>query len=238
MISRGIVLLLLVSLTGCSSDDSSGGPASGGSGGTGGSGGNTGGSAGMDAGLGGSSASGGADSGATGGSGGASGADAGTLKCFDFSNDPNIPLAIDGTFTTTSNMWKRPHDDPPVCPATALLPANAADVPQVVYAFCNNDSVEHTYSFEMLSQTGPKGEPALDDPYLFLYSGMGIPSDAKQCLAVNDDIPNTLNAVDSEILDIKVPAGGAITMVGTTVTFSPLDGTGQGYYILVVTNAD
>lgn len=224
----------------CGSDDSAGSPASGGvsgsgatsgSGGTGGQSGNgaTAGAGAMDAGVGGNAGS--------AGSGGAAG-DGGTLKCFDFSNDPNLPLAIDGVFSPSSEFWRRPHDEPEVCPATALLPASAAEVPQVVYAFCNNDTKEHTYSFELLSQAGPKGEPALDDPYLVLYTGIGIPSDAKQCLAINDDIPNSLNTTDSEILDIKVPAGGAVTAVGTTVTYSPSDTTGQGYYIMVVSNTD
>lgn len=164
--------------------------------------------------------------------------DSGPLTCFDFSLDPNMPLAIDGTFTKTSKRWRRPHDDPPVCPATALLPAGKATVPFVVYAFCNNDSKAHTFDFEMLTQQGPKGEPALDDPYLILYSGQGIPKDPLQCLAANDDIPGALTAKDSEITGINVPPGGAITVVGTTVTFSPQDLTGQGYYILVVTVND
>jgi hypothetical protein len=172
-----------------------------------------------------------------GGTGGAGGG-GGTLECFDFSNDSDIPLAIDGTLVASSPTWKRPHDDPEVCPATALLPDTAAEVPHVVYAFCNNDSVPHTYDFEMLAQDGPNSEPALDDPYLFLYEGVGINSDPLQCLAVNDDIPMALDAKDSEILGVTVPAGGAITMVGTTFTFDPGDGTGTGYYILVATNAD
>ncbi len=164
--------------------------------------------------------------------------DLGPLKCFGFSLDPNIPLAIDGTFTKTSPLWRRPHDEPPVCPATVLLPPTKATVPFVVYAFCNKDTKAHTFDFEMLSQAGPKGEPALDDPYLFLYSGQGIPADPLQCLAVNDDIPNALTSKDSEITGVSVPPGGAITVVGTTVTFSPKDTTGQGYYILVVTVND
>ena len=130
------------------------------------------------------------------------------LTCFELSLDPNLPLAIDGTFSASSAMWRRPHDDPPICPATALTPAGKADVPFVVYAFCNGDSEPHTFDFEMLSQVGPKGEPALDDPYLFLYSGQGIPADPKQCLAVNDDIPNALTTKDSEITSVKVPPGG------------------------------
>mgnify|MGYP001362400074 CR=1 FL=1 len=233
MQKRAWLVLSVSLLVACSSSGNSGGPATGGSGGA------SGGNSGQDAG--GSSGSSG-DAGVTGGSGGSAGSadagDAGTLECFEFSNNPNEPLALDGTFTTSSSFWKRPHDEPEVCPATSLLPANAADVPHVVYAFCNNDSVEHTYSFEMLAQQGPGGEQPLDDPYLVLYAGQGIPADAKQCLAINDDIPNSLNATDSEILDVKVPAGGAVTMVGTTVTYDPTDGTGQGYYILVVQNTD
>ena len=57
-------------------------------------------------------------------------------------------------------------------------------------------------------------------------------------MPATDDIPEALNVKDSEILDVTVPAGGAITVVGTTFTFDPNDGTGTGYYILVVTNAD
>lgn len=167
------------------------------------------------------------------------GGDAGApLECFDFSNDPNTPLALDGTFTTQTERWARPHDDTPVCPATALLPPSAAEVPRVVYAFCNNDAVPHKYMVEMLAQAGPKGEAALDDPYLVLYSGLGVPADAKQCLAINDDIPDSLGTKDAEITEVTVPPGGKITVVGTTVTFDPSDGTGQGYYVLVVTNVD
>lgn len=170
----------------------------------------------------------------TGGTGGGGGA----LECFAFSDDVDMPLAIDGTFDASSPTWRRPHDDPAVCPATALLPDGAAEVPHVVYAFCNDDSVSHIYDFEMIAQDGPGGEEPLDDPYLILYQGVGIPADPLQCVAVNDDIPEALEVKDSEILGVTVPAGGAITMVGTTFTFDPNDGTGMGYYILVVTNAD
>jgi hypothetical protein len=159
-------------------------------------------------------------------------------KCFELSLDPSIPLAIDGTFDKASPRWQRPHDDPAVCPATALLPQGKALVPLVVYAFCNKDSKPHTFDFEMLAQKGPNGELPLDDPYLILYDGQGIPVDPLKCRAVNDDIPNALTSKDSEITGIEVPAGGAITVVGTTVTFSPQDNTGQGYYILVVTAND
>jgi hypothetical protein len=160
------------------------------------------------------------------------------LECFDFSLDPDIPLALDGTFSAESPLWRRPHDDPPICPATALLPESAAQVPFVAYAFCNTDSAPHFFDFQMLAQDGPSGEAPLDDPYLILYDGIGIPADPLQCLAVNDDIPDALEAADSEILGSEVPAGGAITVVGTTYTFDPTDGTGTGYYILVVQNAD
>jgi len=160
------------------------------------------------------------------------------LKCFDFSLDPGVPLAIDGVFGASSPLWRRPHDDAPVCPATALTPAGKADVPFVAYAFCNKDTAPHTFDFEMLAQTGPKGEPPIDDPYLFLYTGQGIPANPLQCLAVNDDIPDALDVKDSEITGVTVPPGGAITMVGTTFTFDPTDGTGTGYYILIVTVND
>jgi hypothetical protein len=188
------------------------------------------------AGTGGSAGTGGTATGTGTAVGGAGGG--GQLECFDFSDDPADPLALDGTFEASSATWKRPHDETPVCPATALLPDTAAEVPYVVYAFCNPDSAPHTYDFEMLASEGPSGETPLDDPYLFLYQGIGIPADPLQCLAVNDDIPEALTVKDSEILGVQVPAGGAITMVGTTYTFDPSDGTGMGYYILVVTNAD
>jgi len=170
--------------------------------------------------------------------GDAAGTDAGMLECFGFSLDPDLPDAIDGTFDALPPRWRRPHDDPAVCPATMLTPMTAADVPYVVYAFCNNDSIAHTFDFEMLAQDGPTGETPLDDPYLFLYTGVGIPTDPLQCLAANDDIPDAIGVSDSEITGILVPPGGAITVVGTTFTFDPSDGTGTGYYILVATNAD
>ncbi len=207
-----------------------------------GSGGADGGAPGTDGGAmdGGATDAGGADAAVVdgGGTDAAGTTDGGILDCFDFSDDPDLPLAIDGAFVATSPTWRRPHDDEPVCPATALLPDGAAEVPFVVYAFCNRDSVPHTYDVEWLAQDGPGGEPPLDDPYLVLYDGIGIPSDPRQCLAVNDDIPDALDAKDSEILGVTVPAGGALTIVGTTYTFDPTDGTGTGGYIMVVTNAD
>lgn len=220
---------LLIAAASCSEEDTGG---DGGTAGTAGSGGTAtgGGTTGTGTATGGGTATGTATGGAGGGGG--------TLECFDFSDDPGMPLAIDGTFVTTSDTWQRPHDNPEVCPATALLPDTAAEVPYVVYAFCNNDTAPHTYDFEMLAQDGTSGETPLDDPYLFLYEGVGIPADPLQCLAVNDDIPGALDAKDSEILGVTVPAGGAITVVGTTFTFDPNDGTGMGYYILVVSNVD
>ena len=159
-------------------------------------------------------------------------------ECFPFSDDPDIPLAIDGTFDADSELWRRPHDEEPVCPATGLLPVDKQPVPGVAFAFCNTDTVDHLYTFEMLAFDGPNGEPPLDDPYLILYTGEAIPDDATMCTAVNDDIPEAIDVSDSEIVDVLVPAGGAITMVGTTFTFDPTDGTGTGYYTLIVTNVD
>jgi hypothetical protein len=161
-------------------------------------------------------------------------ADAATLTCFELSLDPNVPLAIDGVFDAKTPLWRRPNDDPPVCPAKTLLPATTM-VPHVAYAFCNKDTKAHTFTFEMVSEVGPKSEPALDDPYLVLYSGQGIPADPLTCLAANDDIPDSINITDSEITGVSVPPGGAITMVGTTVEYNPSAGKGTGYYILVVT---
>gem|GEM_PF-4890835 len=160
------------------------------------------------------------------------------LKCFEFSTDPDMPLAIDGAFLANSKVWRRPHDEPEVCPATALLPTTAADVPFVAYAFCNNDTKPHKFDFEMRSQAGPNGEAPLDDPYLILYKGKNIPTDAKQCAHINDDIPNAIDTKDSEITSVTVEPGGSVTMVGTTFTFDPKDGTGMGGYLLVVWSAD
>ncbi|MBW2526933.1 MAG: hypothetical protein JRI23_22315 [Deltaproteobacteria bacterium] len=215
-----------VAAASCSEDGSNGDGGSAGSGASAGTGGQ-----GLTAGSGGTATGTGTAVGGAGGGGG-------TLECWEFSNNPSEPLAVDDTFVATSPTWQRPHDDPPVCPATALLPPTAAEVPFVAYAFCNNDTVPHVYDFEMLAQDGPSGETPLDDPYMFLYQGIGIPSDPLQCLAVNDDIEGALNTKDSEILGVTVPAGGAITVVGTTFTFDPNDGTGQGYHIVVVSNAD
>lgn len=164
--------------------------------------------------------------------------DVSPLKCFEFSTDPEMPLAIDGAFVATTTLWRRPHDEPEVCPATALLPSTAPDVPFVAYAFCNNDTKPHKFDFEMRSQAGPNGETPLDDPYLILYKGKNIPTDAKQCAFINDDIPNAMNTKDSEITSVTVEPGGSITMVGTTFTFDPKDGTGMGGYLMVVWSAD
>lgn len=163
--------------------------------------------------------------------------DAGPLPCFALPLD-DIPLASPETFSASTPTWRRPHDDDPVCPASGLLPDTAAEVPFVVYAYCNEDAVEHAFDIEMLGQTAPDDGPALDDPYLVVYEGMGIPDDPTRCLAINDDIPDALDAKDSLIEGLVVPPGGAITVVGTTFTFDPSDGTGTGYHLVVVTNAD
>lgn len=160
-------------------------------------------------------------------------ADAG--PCFDFSLDPDIPLAIDGVFEATSETWSRPDDGGDTCPAEGL---STTDVPFDAVSFCNTDSVAHTFEFEMINDDGPNGELPLDDPFLVLYTGQGIPADPQACLAINDDIPDALTAKTSEILGVTVPAGGAITVVGTSFDFAPASDVGTGYYILVVTSAD
>jgi hypothetical protein len=160
-------------------------------------------------------------------------ADAGS--CFDFSLDPDIPLAIDGTFVDGSETWFRPDDGGEVCPASGL---STSEVPFVAFSFCNTDSAPHTFDFEMITDDGPGGEAPLDDTYLVLYTGQGIPADPLACLAANDNIPGALTTNDSEILGITVPAGGAVTVVGTAFDFAPAQDVGTGYYILVVTNAD
>ena len=159
----------------------------------------------------------------------------GGLECFALSLDSEEPLALDGIFDESSSTWRRPHDDPPVCPATQLLPTTAAEVPHVVYAFCNEDSVAHDFTFELIGTDGPDGESPLDDPFLVLYTGIGIPASAEGCLAINDDIPDSIGVNDSEITGVTVAPGEAVTAVATTYTFDPSDGTGTGYYILVVT---
>lgn len=157
--------------------------------------------------------------------------------CFALSDDPDAPLAIDGAFTVDTPRWRRPHDDEPICPATALLPTTAAEVPFVAYVFCNRDTVDHQYDIEWLAVPGPQGEAPLDDPYLVVYDGLSIPTDARQCRAVNDDIPETLDTSDAEV-KLTVKAGQAVTIVGTAYTFAASDGTGSGGYVMVVTNAD
>ncbi|MBT8495833.1 MAG: hypothetical protein KJO07_22510 [Deltaproteobacteria bacterium] len=160
------------------------------------------------------------------------------LDCFDLSLDPEVPLAIDGVFSAESSVWRRPHDDAPVCPATDLLPDSAAEVPYVAFAFCNPDDQSHRVSVEMLSFEGPAGEPPLDDPYVVIYPGSEIPADRRQCAAINDDIEGALTAKDAEILDFEVAAGGSLSVVGTTYTFAANENVGTGYYVLVVTVTD
>ena len=162
-------------------------------------------------------------------------ADAAPSTCFDFSLDPDIPLAIDGTFVASSETWLRPDDGGETCPASGL---SAREVPFVAFSFCNTDSVAHSFDFEMLTDDGPNGELPLDDAYLVLYTGEGIPANPQACLAINDNIPKALTTNDSEILGVTVPAGGAITVVGTAFDFTPASDVGTGYYILVVTSAE
>ena len=159
-------------------------------------------------------------------------------ECFDFSLDPDVPLAIDGVFDATSETWRRPHGDALECPASGLLPDGEPGVPYVAYAFCNTDTVPHTFDFEMVAFDGPNGEAPLDDPVLFLYDGQGVPADRLQCLAVNDDIPDAIDATDSLIEGVVVQPGQAITTVATTFQFDVANEWGTGYYVLVVTNAD
>lgn len=165
------------------------------------------------------------------------GTDLAEPPCFALSNDPDAPLAIDGAFTSATPRWRRPHDDEPMCPASALLPTTAAEVPYVSYVFCNRDTADHQYTIEWLAVPGPSGEAPLDDPYLVVYEGGAIPTDARQCRAVNDDIPETIDTSDAEV-QLTVKAGQAITIVGTAYTFAASDGTGSGGYVMVVTNAD
>jgi hypothetical protein len=162
-------------------------------------------------------------------------ADAAPSTCFDFSLDPDLPLAIDGAFEASSATWLRPDDGGDVCPASGL---STAEVPFVAFSFCNTDSVSHTFDFEMITDDGPNGELPLDDAYLVLYTGEGIPAAPQACLAINDNIPNAITTNDSEILGVTVPAGGAITVVGTSFNFTPASDIGTGYYILVVTSAE
>ena len=159
--------------------------------------------------------------------------------CFAFSNDVDIPLALDGVFDADSDVWRRPFSETDECPAPGLLPDTAALVPYLAVKFCNDDTVEHTYDFEFIGQEGAGGEPPLDDAYLVLYAGEDLPADHTQCLLANDNIEGAIGDVgDSEILGVTVQPGEAITVVATTFTFDPTDGTGTGAYILVVSNAD
>lgn len=156
--------------------------------------------------------------------------------CYDFSTDPDVPLAIDGAFDADSPVWRRPHDDEPVCPASALLPDGSALVPYIAVKFCNTTRSDLTFNFEFLGQDGPAGEQPLEDAYLVLYNGEELPADHRQCLAVNDDIDGAIDSGDSEILGVEVAAGDAITVVGTTYTFDPTDGTGAGGFVLIVSS--
>jgi len=159
-------------------------------------------------------------------------------ECFELSLDPDIPLAIDGVFDAASDTWRRPHAETLECPASGVLPDSEPGVPFVAFAFCNNDTVAHTFDFEMLAYEGPNGEAALDDPVLFLYDGQGVPADRLQCRAVNDDVPDSIMTSDSLIESVTVEPGAAITAVGTTFQFDVANAWGTGYYVLVVTSAD
>ena len=66
----------------------------------------------------------------------------------------------------------------------------------------------------------------------------GIPEDARQCAAVNDDIPDAIATSDALIEGVTVQPGEAITVVGTVFQFIGDDGTGAGGYLLVVAPSD
>lgn len=159
--------------------------------------------------------------------------------CFELENDPDeFALAIDGAFAADSQVWRRPLSETDSCPADGLTPADKALTPYVAFRFCNADTVDHLYDFEFTAQEGPAGEPPLDDAVLIIYEGEDLPTDHTQCLAYNDDIEGAIDAGDSEILGLNIPAGESVVVIGTTFTFDPTDGTGTGGYILVATVAD
>jgi len=158
--------------------------------------------------------------------------------CFELENDPDeFALALDGVFGADTQVWRRPISETEMCPADGLTPQGKALTPYVAYRFCNADTVDHLYDFELLGQEGPNAEPPLDDSVLIIYQGEDLPADQTQCLAYNDDIEGAIDAGDSEVLGLNVPAGETVIVVGTTFTYEP-DGTGNGAYILIATIAD
>ncbi len=156
--------------------------------------------------------------------------------CFEFSDDPETPLAIDGVFGPDDTFWRGPMGDQ--CPADNLSPAANPETPYVAFSFCNNDTVSHFYDFEVRVYEGPNGEAALDDPILYLYDGQGVPADRRQCLFANDDVPDGIGVTDSLIEGFEVAPGQAITTVATPRQYDASRDIGTGYYILVVTNVD
>lgn len=156
-------------------------------------------------------------------------------ECFPIALD-GTPLAIPDTFGDATPTWRRPFDDEPVCPATGILPGDPVQpVPYVAYAFCNEDTAPHTLSIEMLADDDGGAATPLDDPFLVVYAGQGVPADQRQCLAINDDIPDTLDVSDAEITDLTIAPGEAITVVGTAYQWTLAGPEGRGRHIVVVT---
>jgi hypothetical protein len=156
-------------------------------------------------------------------------------ECFAISLDGE-PLAIPDTFDDSTPTWRRPFDADPVCPATDILPGDPIQpVPYVAYAFCNEDTESHTLSIEMLADDDGGMETPLDDPFLVVYSGQGVPADVRQCSAINDDTPGSLGVNDAGITDLTIDAGEAITVVGTAFQWTLAGPEGRGHHIIVVT---
>ncbi len=87
--------------------------------------------------------------------------------------------------TLRGSTWDRPDSPDDTCPASSQ-PGIGAGARYDAYRFRNEDSVQLIVAFDLETSY---------DPHLTAYSGVSLPSDLLQCLAIDDNISATnLNA--------------------------------------------
>jgi len=123
--------------------------------------------------------------------------------CISLPTSGSITLA--GWLKTTSPTWHRPEDD--VCPSAL---DDTENYYVETFVFCNHgDNAD--FRFFMWGDENPP--LTLSDPYLTIYAGVGIPTNATLCLATNDDAPGD-RGFDS-MIDIGIDNGETVTVAAS-----------------------
>ncbi|MCB9603732.1 MAG: hypothetical protein H6722_12210 [Sandaracinus sp.] len=113
---------------------------------------------------------------------------------------PTTTVVIEGT-TSGAPRWERPFADG--CPATSYSAAGSS-VPRTEHFFCNDGGAAGVFDFELSG--------AIDDSYLIVYDGLGIPANDFLCLASDDEGGSDNQAA---VRGLAVGAGARITVVVT-----------------------